>query len=121
MPHKCDRAEPKCPSKNQGSWAPETNGHEFFEREPHPLAQDPHAVAAGEKLFGERRSECHGEHGEGTRRGPSLVAEPVRSAIPGALAWILKNGVVRHGMADWSKRPERERWQIVAFLKSRHE
>ena len=89
--------------------------------ERNPLAQEPTAVAAGGKLFGERCAECHGEKAEGTRRGPSLMEDPVRQATPGALFWILTNGVVRHGMPDWSKLPERERWQIVTFLKSQQE
>jgi len=89
--------------------------------ERNPLMQDPNAVAAGGKLFGQRCAECHGERAEGTHRGPSLVDEQVRQATPGALFWILTNGVVRHGMPDWSKLPERERWQIVTFLKSRQE
>jgi mono/diheme cytochrome c family protein len=107
------------------------HGHEHYAELAHvpeharaarnPLAQDPHAVAAGAKLFAERCAECHGEKAEGTRRGPSLVDEAVRQAPPGALFWILTNGVVRHGMPDWSKLPERERWQIVTFLASLQE
>lgn len=89
--------------------------------ERNPLAQDPSAVAAGGKLFGEHCVECHGERAHGTRRGPSLMEDRVRQATPGALFWILTNGIVRHGMPDWSKLPERERWQIVTFIKSRQE
>ena len=89
--------------------------------ERNPLEKDPDAVAAGGKLFEQHCAECHGERGEGTRRGPSLMEEPVRQATPGALFWILTNGVVRRGMPDWSKLPELERWQIVTFLKAHHE
>jgi hypothetical protein len=86
-----------------------------------PLAGSTTAVAAGGKLFSEHCAECHGERAEGTHRGPSLMADQVRHAAPGALFWILSNGVVRHGMPDWSKLPERERWQIVTFLKTHQE
>jgi hypothetical protein len=55
---------------------------------------------------------------EGTKRAPSLLKEQVQQATPGALFWILTNGVVRHGMPVWSKLPEQQRWQIVTFLKS---
>jgi mono/diheme cytochrome c family protein len=89
--------------------------------ESNPLPQGPDAAAAGRKLFGQHCAECHGEEAAGTRRGPSLMEERVRQATPGVLFWILTNGVVRHGMPDWSKLPERERWQIVTFLKSRQE
>ncbi len=42
----------------------------------------------------------------------------MQQAMPGALFWILTNGGVQRGMPDWSKLPEPQRWQIVAFLKS---
>jgi mono/diheme cytochrome c family protein len=85
---------------------------------PNPLAGEPDAVAAGGKLFDEHCAECHGKKAEGTHRAPSLLSQQVREASPGAIFWVLTNGVVRHGMPVWSKLPEPERWQIVAFLKS---
>jgi len=83
-----------------------------------PLESDPDAVASGGKLFEQHCSECHGMKAQGTRRGPSLLKEQVQQATPGAIFWILSNGVVRRGMPDWSKLPVPERWQIVAFIKS---
>lgn len=83
-----------------------------------PLEKDPNAPAAGGKLFEEHCAECHGMKAEGTKRGPSLLNEQVQQAAPGALFWILTNGVIRRGMPVWSKLPEPERWQIIAFLKS---
>jgi mono/diheme cytochrome c family protein len=85
---------------------------------PNPLEHDPHAVAAGEKLFGLHCAECHGNLAEGSRKAPSLLADPVQQAMPGTLFWILTNGVVRRGMPVWSKLPEAQRWQIVSYLKS---
>jgi mono/diheme cytochrome c family protein len=83
-----------------------------------PLENDPDAAAAGEKLFEQHCAECHGSSAEGSRRGPSLLTETVHNAGAGALFWILTNGVIRHGMPDWSKLPEAERWQIVTFVRS---
>jgi mono/diheme cytochrome c family protein len=85
---------------------------------PNPLETDPNAVVAGKKLFHQHCAECHGASAEGGRKAPSLRAEEVRQATPGTLFWILSNGVVRRGMPVWSKLPEPERWQIVAFIKS---
>jgi len=34
------------------------------------------------------------------------------------LFWVLTNGVVRRGMPAWSKPPEPQRWQLVAYIKS---
>jgi mono/diheme cytochrome c family protein len=85
---------------------------------PNPMESEPDAVAAGGKLFEEHCAECHGRKGEGTRRAPSLLRQEMQQASPGAIFWVLTNGVVRRGMPDWSKLPEPERWQIVTFLKS---
>jgi mono/diheme cytochrome c family protein len=83
-----------------------------------PLENDPDRVAAGGKLFDEHCSECHGRKAEGGKRGPSLLKPEVRDASSGSLFWILTNGVLWRGMPDWSKLPEAQRWQLVAFLKS---
>jgi mono/diheme cytochrome c family protein len=83
-----------------------------------PLEGDPDAVAAGANLYDQHCAECHGELAEGTRKGPSLRADPVQQATPGMLFWVLTNGVVRRGMPVWSKLPEPQRWQLVSYLKS---
>jgi mono/diheme cytochrome c family protein len=83
-----------------------------------PMDKDPDAVAAGANLFEQHCSECHGELGEGGRKGPSLLAPEVQNAEPGAIFWILTNGVVRRGMPVWSKLPEPQRWQLVRYIKS---
>ncbi|SRR5438876_8753311 len=83
-----------------------------------PLENDPDAIAAGRVLFEQHCQECHGRSAEGAKRGPSLRAQQVQTAEPGAIFWILSNGVVRRGMPDWSKLPEPRRWQLVCFIKS---
>ena len=83
-----------------------------------PLAGDPQAASAGRILFEEHCIECHGQNGVGTKRAPSLRAVEVQEAVPGAIFWILSNGVVRRGMPVWSKLPEPQRWQLVSYIKS---
>jgi mono/diheme cytochrome c family protein len=83
-----------------------------------PLQKDPDAVAAGRNLFEQHCTECHGNSAEGGRKGPSLRAEEVQNAEPGAIFWILSNGVVWRGMPVWSKLPEPQRWQLVSYIKS---
>jgi mono/diheme cytochrome c family protein len=83
-----------------------------------PMDKDPDALAAGANLFEQHCSECHGDMGEGGRKGPSLLAPEVQNAEPGAIFWILTNGVVRRGMPVWSKLPEPQRWQLVRYIKS---
>src|SRR6266568_4928006 len=83
-----------------------------------PLEKDPDAVAAGRILFEQRCAECHGDAAQGGKKGPSLRVAEVQNAEPGAVFWILTNGVVRKGMPVWSKLPEPQRWQIVRYIKS---
>ena len=89
-------------------------------RRANPLAEDPRAVTAGEKLFQENCSKCHGKNAEGKGRKPALRSERVQEASPGELEWLLTNGSLRNGMPSWSRLPEQQRWQLVAFLKSLH-
>ena len=83
-----------------------------------PLGKDPDAVAAGKILFERRCAECHGDNAVGGKKGPSLRAAEIQDAEPGAIFWVLTNGVVRKGMPVWSKLPEPQRWQLVTFIKS---
>lgn len=83
-----------------------------------PLEGDPGAAAAGAKLFEQHCTECHGDRGQGGKRGPTLYADEVQNATPGTLFWVLTNGVVRRGMPVWSRLPEPQRWQLVTYIKS---
>jgi mono/diheme cytochrome c family protein len=83
-----------------------------------PLENDPQAAQAGGVLFGRHCAGCHGNNAEGGPHAPSLRAREVEDAPPGALFWVLTNGIVRHGMPVWSKLPEPQRWQLVSYLKS---
>jgi len=85
---------------------------------PNPLQNDADAVAAGAILFEQHCAECHGNVAEGSRKGPSLLVPEVQTAPPGAIFWVLTNGVVRKKMPVWSKLPEPQRWQLVRYIKS---
>jgi len=83
-----------------------------------PMQSDPDAMEAGAKLFDQHCAECHGDMGQGGRKGPSLLSGQMQQASAGTLFWILTNGVVRRGMPVWSKLPEPQRWQLVTYVKS---
>ena len=83
-----------------------------------PFEQNADAVAAGKNLFAQHCAECHGESALGGKKAPSLRAVEIQSAAPGAVFWILTNGVVRRGMPVWSKLPEPQRWQLVSYVQS---
>ena len=82
-----------------------------------PYAAHPDAVAAGEKLYSQHCSKCHGENLEGKGNHPALRSETVQQATDGELFWILRNGDLRHGMPSWSGLPDPSKWQVVAFLR----
>jgi len=83
-----------------------------------PYAKDEDAVAAGGKLFQRHCASCHGKNANGMDRVPPLHSLTVKKASPGALFWLLRNGLLRRGMPSWSRLPDEQRWQIVTYLES---
>jgi mono/diheme cytochrome c family protein len=110
------RATP--PKKDSSVYAELAKAPDKARAKRNPLESDSEAVAAGRNLFEQHCAECHGATAEGGKKGPSLRAEEVQNSEPGAIFWLLTNGVVRRGMPVWSKLPEPQRWQLVAYLKS---
>lgn len=115
------RQEKSAPYKYQGDprvYAELAKAPEKARAKQNPFEKDSSAIAAGRNLFEQHCSECHGNTGDGSKKAPSLRAEEVQNAAPGAIFWIVTNGVVRRGMPVWSKLPEPQRWQLVTFIKS---
>jgi mono/diheme cytochrome c family protein len=83
-----------------------------------PLAADSDATLVGAKLFQQHCAACHGANAEGKNKHPNLHSDPVKTAQPGELQWLLTNGSLRRGMPSWSRLPEQQRWQLVAYLKT---
>jgi mono/diheme cytochrome c family protein len=89
-----------------------------FQEMQNPMEHEKDAAVAGGILFEEHCEGCHGREGMGGKKAPRLQAQEVKEASPGAIFWILSNGVVRKKMPVWSKLPEPERWQLVSYIKS---
>jgi len=87
-----------------------------------PFASDPDAPIAGAKIFAEHCASCHGEDATGKTKGkhvrPNLHSDRIRQAAPGELFWLLTNGSQKNGMPSWSRLPEPQRWQLIAYLKT---
>ncbi|PYT99513.1 MAG: hypothetical protein DMG38_11670 [Acidobacteria bacterium] len=113
----CSTASPQNP-KAESVYSEIGKAPEKARAKRNPLEKDPDAIAAGRILFEQRCAECHGHNAEGGKKGPGLRAPEIQNAEPGAIFWILTNGVVRKGMPVWAKLPEPQRWQLVSFLKS---
>jgi mono/diheme cytochrome c family protein len=99
-----------------GSWLTKVPDKQRSRENPFDGRSD--AIAAGAKLFRQNCSTCHGGEAMGMENRPNLRSDRVRAATPGELEWLLKNGSMKNGMPSWSRLPEQQRWQIVAFLKS---
>jgi mono/diheme cytochrome c family protein len=83
-----------------------------------PYAGQQTAAAAGSRLYATSCSSCHGTHGQGNGAMPALAQGPTQSASGGEVFWFITTGAPDKGMPSWSTLPERQRWQLVTYLKS---
>jgi glucose/arabinose dehydrogenase/mono/diheme cytochrome c family protein len=83
-----------------------------------PYAGSASAVTAGAEIFAKRCASCHGKTGTGSGNVPSLVDDPTKSASAGEIFWFITTGSVDNGMPAWASLPEKDRWQVVTFVKS---
>jgi mono/diheme cytochrome c family protein len=49
---------------------------------------------------------------------PAVSQGPTQSASDGEVFWFITTGAVDKGMPSWSTLSERQRWQLVSYLKS---
>ena len=89
-----------------------------YRQKVNPYAGQADAVAAGGRLFAEHCAPCHQSDALGRGKRPSLRTGYIQNATDGELFWLLRNGIVAHGMPSWSFVPDESRWQIIAYLKS---
>jgi glucose/arabinose dehydrogenase/mono/diheme cytochrome c family protein len=68
-------------------------------------------------LYHLRCASCHGESGEGTGNIPALASGKTQSASDGELFWYISKGDLNNGMPSWAQLPQKERWQIVAYIR----
>ena len=76
------------------------------------------AAAVGSRLYAANCGSCHGIKGRGTGNIPPLAEGPTQSASDGEVFWFITTGAADNGMPAWASLPERQRWQIVTYLKS---
>lgn len=83
-----------------------------------PLAGQHVAAQAGAKLYATDCAGCHGPNGQGMGTFPALAKGPTQNAPDGEVFWFMTTGAPDKGMPAWSSLSERQRWQLVTFLKS---
>jgi glucose/arabinose dehydrogenase/mono/diheme cytochrome c family protein len=76
------------------------------------------AAEAGQDLYALNCRACHGIAGKGTGNVPSLVDGKLDAVTPGEIFWFITQGDKDNGMPSWAQLPEKQRWQIVTYVKS---
>ena len=94
------------------------NAPESAQKMKNPYGMQPAAIAAGKQLFARNCVSCHGRTGEGTGNVPSLIDGKLETATAGEVFWFITKGDKDNGMPSWAQLPEKQRWQIVSFVKS---
>ncbi len=79
------------------------------------------SASAGAQVYRTECAKCHGENGRGLHGRPTVISRRVSLASDGDLFWLMNNGVPWKGMPPWMMLPEKERWQLVTYLRSLNE
>lgn len=85
-----------------------------------PLAASAELNGGGKKLFQTHCAECHQANGSGMaeKHSADLRQSIVQAHSDGALFWKITNGNLGRGMPSFSRLPEKQRWQLVLFLRT---
>jgi glucose/arabinose dehydrogenase len=83
-----------------------------------PYAGQPSEINAGKAAFAQTCSSCHGPAGAGMGNVPSLASGPAQTATDGEIFWYIGEGDIDNGMPPWKSMSEKQRWQIVSYIKS---
>jgi glucose/arabinose dehydrogenase len=83
-----------------------------------PYAGQAQAVLAGKTIYAHNCGACHGNTGQGAGNVPPLAHAIAQTAPDGAIFWYITQGDVNNGMPSWASMPSKQRWEVVAFLKS---
>ena len=108
-----------CYATSNGAWLAAVPEHDRTRK--NPYANQPDAIAAGQRIFQEHCARCHGATAEGTKKRPSLRSSRVQQeATDGDLHWLLVNGNRAQGMPSWIKLGDPQIWQVISYVKSLH-
>jgi mono/diheme cytochrome c family protein len=109
------------PAQNS-SYEPDPNWHAPSKpaMRRNPLTASPEITGGGKKLFEVHCAECHQASGSGMadKHSADLRQPIVQSQSDGALFWKITNGNPGRGMPSFSRLPEKQRWQLVLFLRT---
>jgi glucose/arabinose dehydrogenase len=75
------------------------------------------ASQAGKALYARNCLSCHGKMGKGTGNVPSLVDGRLDAVPSGEVFWFITQGDKDNGMPSWAALPQKQRWQIITYVK----
>src|SRR5579864_5261589 len=82
-----------------------------------PLAGNPVAVAAGQRLYGQACQACHGGEGRGDR-GPALTTSNFPHGSEDVdLFRNIRTGIAGSGMPAFQKLTDDQVWQLVTYIR----
>jgi glucose/arabinose dehydrogenase/cytochrome c553 len=73
--------------------------------------------ASAKASYDKNCAQCHGPNGEGTGNIPALAAGNSQTAADGELFWYITKGDVNNGMPSWQALPEKERWEVINYIR----
>jgi alcohol dehydrogenase (cytochrome c) len=83
-----------------------------------PLAGNPAAIAAGQRLYDQTCQSCHGPAGRGDR-GPALNTGTFRQGREdGDLFHTIREGVLSSQMPPFKELSDEQVWQLVSYIRS---
>src|SRR5215208_4299727 len=83
-----------------------------------PLAGDPAASAAGQRLYDQGCAGCHAAAGQGSDRAPTLTGRLARGGEDGDLFHSIREGVPGTAMTPHRELNDQQTWQVVSYIRS---
>ena len=83
-----------------------------------PYVGQAQAVLNGKSVYGANCGACHGNTGQGAGNVPPLTHGAVQTASDSEIFWYITHGDVNNGMPSWASLPEKQRWEVVSYVKS---
>jgi glucose/arabinose dehydrogenase/cytochrome c5 len=83
-----------------------------------PYVGQAQAVRAGKEIYMHNCGACHGNSGQGAGNVPALAHGVVQKTADGAIFWYVTQGDPANGMPSWAALPEKQRWEVVSYLKT---
>src|SRR3954471_24783626 len=83
-----------------------------------PLAGDPAAIAAGQRLYDQGCAGCHAAAGQGSDRAPALTGRFAHGSEDGDLFHSIREGVPGTAMTPHRELSDQQTWQLVSYIRS---